>query len=41
MNGSGNEILLVYDLVKQYKTVDPSEGKKEDLNTSMRSDRPT
>ena len=41
MNGSGNEILLVYDLVKQYKTVDPSEGKKEDLNTSIRSDRPT
>ena len=40
MDGTGNEALIVKDLVKVYKTKDPNADKKEDLNTSQRSDRP-
>ena len=40
MEGTGNEALIVKDLVKVYKTKDPNADKKDDLNTSQRSDRP-
>ena len=34
------DTLQVYQLVKQYKRKDPSEGQQIDLNQSYRSDRP-
>ena len=40
ISGTGDEYLLVRDLVKKYLTADPNGPPQQDLNASMRSDRP-